>query len=239
MAGFFRQTAQRARASGSQLHSSAALPYSAAREAQGEGPWLDDALSASANTTRVAGAVVPGTSIAPPAPLRARADRETQPLPRKSRRSTSAPKNKVSKPAPRSNARVSRTPRSIVEHVVSLAPPPSPRQAATTSVPQLDPIAAGQVPTSTPLTPSATPRKNKPVRPQSRVQQHAARKKTASPRQQAQATPPEVHIHIGRVELTGNTATASGSKRESAGDRRPLSLDDYLQQRRTRRTGAP
>src|SRR5688500_12791447 len=124
MAGFFRQTAQRARASGSQLHSSAALPYAAAREAQGEGPWLDDALSASANTTRVAGPVVPGTSIAPPAPPRARDDRETQPLPRKSRRSTSAPKNKVSKPAPRSSARVSRTPRSIVEHVVSLAPLP-------------------------------------------------------------------------------------------------------------------
>lgn len=240
MAGFFRQIAQRAQASGSQLHSSAALPYAAARESQGEGPWLDDALGASANTARNAGATATGSSIAPHVPLRARDARETQPLPRKARRSASIPKNKTAKPAPRPSARTSRTPRTIVEHVMSIAPPPPLRQAPTTFPPQVAaPIAAAHTPTRTPLTPSSTLRKNKPVRPQSRVQQYAARKKTASPGPQSKASAPEVHIHIGRVELTANTATASVSKRESASDRRPLSLDDYLQQRRARRTGTP
>ena len=244
MAGFFRQTAQRAHASGSQLHSSAALPYAAAREAQGAGSWRDDTLGAPADARSVGvgvGVAAAGSPTATNALLRTRDDKETQPLPRKARRSAPIPKNRTVRPSPRSNARASKTLRSIVEHVISIAPPASPPQAKTAFLPQvMTPAAATHTSGSTTPTPSSTLRKNKPVRPQSRIQKHAARKKAASPAQQIQANAPEVHIHIGRVELTANTTAASVPKRESASDRRPLSLDDYLQQRRSsRRTGTP
>ena len=44
---------------------------------------------------------------------------------------------------------------------------------------------------------------------------------------------PEVHIHIGRIELTAATAApAGGGGRASSPGRKPMSLDAYLQQRR-------
>ena len=45
----------------------------------------------------------------------------------------------------------------------------------------------------------------------------------------AQAAP-EVHIHIGRIELTA-IAPSRPARRESAASRKPMSLDEYLQHR--------
>lgn len=44
-------------------------------------------------------------------------------------------------------------------------------------------------------------------------------------------TAPEVHIHIGRIELTAATP-AKTPQRETAATKAPMSLDQYLQQRR-------
>lgn len=50
---------------------------------------------------------------------------------------------------------------------------------------------------------------------------------------------PEVHIHIGRIELTAVTQPAQG-KREAAVARKPMSLDEYLRQRGSKASsGAP
>lgn len=50
--------------------------------------------------------------------------------------------------------------------------------------------------------------------------------------QRAEAeTAPEVHIHIGRIELTA-VAPSKPDRRESASTKKPMSLDEYLQHRR-------
>lgn len=41
---------------------------------------------------------------------------------------------------------------------------------------------------------------------------------------------PEVHIHIGRIELTAATPAPAAPRREAA-TRKPMSLDDYLRSR--------
>ncbi|TPQ34855.1 hypothetical protein C2U70_16020 [Bradyrhizobium guangdongense] len=46
------------------------------------------------------------------------------------------------------------------------------------------------------------------------------------------APPPDVHIHIGRVELTAITPAATPARREpAAAAKKPMSLDEYLRQR--------
>jgi hypothetical protein len=48
----------------------------------------------------------------------------------------------------------------------------------------------------------------------------------------AKPVAPEVHIHIGRIELTAATAAhARGGGRDSGPERKPMSLDAYLQKR--------
>lgn len=51
----------------------------------------------------------------------------------------------------------------------------------------------------------------------------------------ASASVPEIHIHIGRVELTALQAASAKSTPRNIG-KRPMSLDDYLRQRDERRT---
>lgn len=51
------------------------------------------------------------------------------------------------------------------------------------------------------------------------------------PRNANAAAAPEVHIHIGRIELTA-TAPVKAPKREATPVKKPMSLDEYLQQRR-------
>ena len=55
--------------------------------------------------------------------------------------------------------------------------------------------------------------------------QHGRRTQAAD----AQAAP-EVHIHIGRIELTA-IAPSKPARRESVADKKPMSLDEYLQHR--------
>lgn len=239
MAGFFRQTAQRAQASGSRLHSSAALPYAAARDRLGEtAPWTDDAPNGPvASAPRQARAVAENTS--PAAPAAVSNEVAAKPSPRKTRRAASVPKSKA-KPVPRTNARIAKTPRSIVERVMSLAASaslrPAPASLAPQPAPSADPV---PLPATTAPLPAATIRKSKPLKPQSRLQRSAGTKGVGASARRPQAAAPEVHIHIGRVELTTNASAAAAPKRSAASERRPMSLDDYLQQRRSRRAGGP
>lgn len=238
MAGFFRQTAQRAQVSGSRLHSSAALPYAAARDMQGEtSPWADGALSgpvaAAPPRTRIS-----APSASSPAPAAASHDVAAKPSPGKARRTAPVSKSKA-KPTARPNVRAAKTTRTIVERVMSLAASAS-LHPSPTARPQ--PAAAAK-PTTLPAMIAASPpaavRKNKPLKPQTRLQRNADAKRSAASGRRQPAAAPEVHIHIGRVELTANTPAPAAAKRPAASERRPLSLDDYLQQRRSRRAGSP
>lgn len=238
MAGFFRQTAQRAQASGSRLHSSAALPYAAARDRLGEAAsWTDEALSAPvAGAPRLARAA---ENASPAAPAAIPHGIAAKPSPRKVRRTNPVPKSKA-KPAPRANTRTAKTPRAIVERVMSLAASASLRPAPAPIAPPPAPAAEpAPLPAAISPLPAAAMRRNKPFKPQTRLQSNAGAKRTGASARRAQAAAPEVHIHIGRVELAANAPAAAAPKRSAAGERRPLSLDDYLQQRRSRRAGGP
>ena len=239
MAGFFRQTAQRAQASGSRLHSSAALPYAAARDMLGETtPWTDDALSGSvAGTPRRAQTAA--ANVSPAARAAASHEVAAKPLPRKSRRATTVPKSKA-KPASRTNARIAKTPRSIVERVMSIAASASLRPAPAPLAPQPAPSAdQAPLPGAIAPLPTTATRNNKPLKPQTRLQRNASTKRAGASVRRPQAAAPEVHIHIGRVELTASAPITPAPKRSSASERHPLSLDDYLQQRRSRCAGNP
>lgn len=104
---------------------------------------------------------------------------------------------------------------------------------------QRDHLGAMLTPSSSPLRPSISHQDHtaSPLRPisvvASRPSPPQARKEVnAQARREAEAAP-EVHIHIGRIELTAVTPPLAG-KRESAATKKPMSLDEYLQ-RQSRR----
>jgi hypothetical protein len=73
-------------------------------------------------------------------------------------------------------------------------------------------------------------------RPDSQPPQTRPRSRTNEPSQASTANPaPEVHIHIGRVELTALQAPVVKNAVRSAA-KKPMSLDDYLRQRDGRRS---
>lgn len=236
MAGFFRQTAQRAQASGIRLHSSAALPYAAARDRSGESvSWTDDAQDGPvANAPRRAQAAVSVPAAAPPA---ASHDVAARPSLRESPRTAAVPESE-GEPAPPTMIRSARTTHSIVERVISLAASESPRPSPALSTQEPAPR-AGPVPLPATISPRPTAalRNDEPFKTQTRVQRDTVAKRAGGMVRRPQATAPEVHIHIGRVELTANAPAPAAPKRATANERRPLSLDDYLQQRRSRRPG--
>ena len=93
---------------------------------------------------------------------------------------------------------------------VTLTPPSS----------SLRPSISRQDHTSSPLRPISVVA-SRPSPPQARSEANA------QARREAEAAP-EVHIHIGRIELTAVTPPPAG-KRESAATKKPMSLDEYLQ----------
>jgi len=66
-----------------------------------------------------------------------------------------------------------------------------------------------------------------------------ARSRPASPSKKSAASGAthDVHIHIGRVELAAISAPAP-AKRAASSDKRPMSLNEYLQHRRSPNTGS-
>ena len=71
-----------------------------------------------------------------------------------------------------------------------------------------------------------------PARPIPRATRLGRRQERAAPEPAADAPPPppDVHIHIGRVELTA-IAPPQPARREPANTKKPMSLDEYLRRR--------
>jgi hypothetical protein len=105
---------------------------------------------------------------------------------------------------------------------------------------RLDPASTAAAPPAAPTARAAdqrqAPRISTPLRPAA----IAARAPVASgtprmeSRSDAEPPAPEVHIHIGRIELTAAAAPPAAKKPREARTRRAMSLDEYLQQRSRR-----
>jgi hypothetical protein len=79
----------------------------------------------------------------------------------------------------------------------------------------------------------ADPPRRQPVRPAPRAARFGRRapeRVAPEPAVDAPSPPPDVHIHIGRVELTA-VATPQPARRESVSAKKPMSLDEYLRRR--------
>jgi hypothetical protein len=73
-----------------------------------------------------------------------------------------------------------------------------------------------------------------PVAP--RIATRLARNRPAGDPSEARlAAAPDVHIHIGRVELTAITPAAPARRESAANGKKPMSLEEYLR----RRSGRP
>ncbi|MFC5569074.1 hypothetical protein ACFPN1_03205 [Lysobacter yangpyeongensis] len=241
MAGFFRQLAQRVHAPAARLHSSAALPYSGARDTPGDAD-ADTWPAALPDTSRSLRVDV-SNHIAParPAgntPAKSPSSRRDG---TKRSRATTNPVRARSKPSPRPAERERRTPRSIVEQVVALMPALAPRPPVAPSIAAARPAAASTAPpgAAQPSVPATRRRHKAPMGTSARAASATRTKSIVAPRRQMPPAAPDVHIHIGRVELTAGSTAPAAPRRESPAERRPMSLDDYLRQRRAGRTGSP
>jgi hypothetical protein len=86
-------------------------------------------------------------------------------------------------------------------------------------------VAVHQVIADTPRRQSA-----RPVPRATRLGRRGPERVAAEPAADAPLPPPDVHIHIGRVELTA-IAPPQPARREAANTRKPMSLDEYLRRR--------
>jgi len=235
MAGFFRQVAQRALQPTTQLHSAAALPYAATRDAGGDDGSAGLEWSAPAAETKPA-----GIAAADPLPkilaLRREplATREAATATRTSSRPATGNKKTRSVRSPSRKPRASAKPAKRIEPIPRSSTEPG-RPIAVKG--DLSPVAAFKPETAqVDAARQARPAHRRPTRAQVRA---APRSRPASPSKKSAASGAthDVHIHIGRVELAAISAPAP-AKRAASSDKRPMSLNEYLQHRRSPNTGS-
>ncbi len=229
MAGFFRQLAQQALQPALRLHSTAALPYSQVQESGIEVLETGLPISNSRHSERSEESAV--RSVLPPAPeqqtsrLRlGMADENEPPIGQPDRNTDEPPlpRPAVFRPssAPDRQAlaggalEASQTRISIVPH----------------AAPRVEQHKADNVATPSERPAVLQPKILRPAPPAIRPQRPPSQSEFA-PSQRRTAPAPEVHIHIGRIELTAVPPPAA-PRRESASGKKPMSLDEYLQRRR-------
>lgn len=231
MAGYLRHLADKARQPESALHAARALPlFGRSQSNLVDEQTNEDAMA----PPPVARARDPGQGAAT-----LRMDLRT------ADRSTAEPA--LREPSPRDVddrkvTRVSTTPApkaadANVRAAHPQAPSPLPEPAAKATeqhsrAPRLPGTGPGPLP-STPHPERASPptaTAPKMHLPEARPPQPAADRTQAKARPPSIATTTEVHIHIGRIELSA-VASDKPVKTEARGGKKPLSLDEYLKQR--------
>lgn len=229
MAGYFRQLADRVLDPVPGLR-----PLAIAMGAQTREPDVEDVLSSIRNIADPSGIAI--RDVADPAPDRASRDASAVPLapatdsiagrPGDESRLGEDTHRTVMLPQPRDEAP---TPPALHGFL-----PPSPENTRKRAPLIARDEAPARVESTVPHRPPSvkhapSPRRALPdaLRPTSirTNPQHDRRTQVAD----AQAAP-EVHIHIGRIELTA-VAPSRPARRESAATRKPMSLDEYLQHR--------
>ncbi len=244
MAGFFRRLAEQALLPTPQLRSAAAAPYAQTEQwgsEESEGlPSIDSLRPESTagdlprelesdNRLRVASGMATSPEVEP-------VEEASRPAPA---RRHNKPTN-IEAATPRVPW-ISDTQDASARDMRPMEPPAKPTPSRTTTLEH--PIGNGvQKPPhrSSPLrpetsqlriTPAATPRASQPqLQPDLTTRIPTAGTDSA----------PEVHIHIGRIELTAVSPPAA-PRRESVSTKKPMSLDEYLQRRHRAKdgTGAP
>ena len=221
MAGYLRQLARRALNPGSPLHSMAALPYAEPPEwAQDAEPVTADSVSMAPSLEtprRVAAAASQEARAMPLAPRAARAERIHAAIDRP------AGADAVTEPTQARALDAERRPRPAASED-GKAPVLAQRRETPAPIISEAEHQAAETPRQAPRTEparrstAAPPARERPPVP-SREQ-----------RPTAVEAAPEVHIHIGRIELTAAAPAPAAPRRETA-TRKPMSLDDYLRSR--------
>jgi len=224
MAGFFRQLAEQVLQSTPRLHSTAALPFARVPEAAIE--EMDDTALPYPRHSREGGNPVPLQPSQQSRWIPAFAGMTAQGVKVRREKKQRAAKGKKARPM-RSTAKS--------PPLKNAAPRPLPRELPTLNalaIARLDPAATtvGDKPPQHEAPPASTksPRR-RPTVVATRMPRSPSRPKPATPRKAVAASAPEVHIHIGRIELTATPTAAP--KRESAPMKKPMSLDEYLRQK--------
>lgn len=228
MAGYLRQLAETALHSAPRLHSTAALPYSRAPEALAEEGWAGGHAELKAkdllleSSPKRQNRVVPSFGAAAKE-IGTRSEKKRAVATKKKGRPARATKMQP----PRDNPAQPMLPRELP------ATKPQLTVSSVTTKPEQPTAAIVASPAVRELTPlPPKPPIRRPTVVSTRTLRAASRAKSTMPNRKSVATSaPDVHIHIGRIELTA-APLASAPKRESAPAKKPMSLDEYLQQRR-------
>lgn len=214
MAGFFRDLATRALAPRGNVHPISAAPYSPRAESD-----LPDAAvwPGATSTTAQAGAPRAATARMPaPDVQEARHDDEDD--------------ARVPDREPVTRAVRAGKTELHVEHAADREPRATDPQPANAPAVK-SPASASPTPAAARAPRITTPLRPAPVRARAPVAPAALRVESRS---DAEQSAPEVHIHIGRIELTAAPAPAPAKKPREAATRKAMSLDEYLQQRSRR-----
>jgi hypothetical protein len=116
----------------------------------------------------------------------------------------------------------------IAEKINNAAAEPALRTATQTSTTSADRRVVRE-PEPTSARRAESPRPHAESSPARRTPERNVRHRAEAER--AQAAPPDVHIHIGRIELTAVTAPAPTRRERPAATKPAMSLDEYLQLR--------
>lgn len=230
MAGYFHQLAQQALQPAPQLHPTAALPYSQAQDWRAEVSETPSPLPGDVDRIRES-AVTPTEQQTPrsrlgltmqdePAIRSTKPSLETTTVERHSPSPTTFrtthPSNSQAAPDEIADAPQIRT---SIASIASLAAPQAEQHVATSVAARPEQLAASPPeflrPTPAPVA----------IRPQRSASQ------SELPTSQRATPAPEVHIHIGRIELTA-VSPPTAPRRGSTPGKQPMSLDEYLQSRR-------
>lgn len=234
MAGFFRQVAQRALQPTTHLHSAAALPYGSARDAGGDEGTTGLEWSAPAAEKKSV------DTAADPLPKILALQREPFATREAATASRASSPPATGKKKSRSVRSPSRKPRPSAKPAKRIEPIPSPLSTEPTRLiavkGDLSPVAAIKPETArVDAVGHARPAHRRPTRAQVRA---APRSRPASSKKSAASgATNDVHIHIGRVELAAINAPAP-AKRATSTEKRPMTLGEYLQHRRSPNAGS-
>lgn len=227
MASYLRQLAETAVHSAPRLHSTAALPYSRAPETLTEEDWAGGPPELKAKDLFLESPHNNQSKVLPSfgrtAKVGTRSEKKRPAVTKKKGR----PVRTTKLQPPRDNQAQPILPREL-----SALKPQLPTSSVTTK-PDKSTAAIVASPAVSELAPMPPkPPSRRPTVVSTRTLRAASRSKSTMPNRKSVATSaPDVHIHIGRIELTA-APSPSTPKRESAPAKKPMSLDEYLQQRR-------
>jgi len=226
MSGYLTRIAERAVNAAPIVHANASLPFFGSAEALP----MEEAFAAEADAgpTRRMPATRAADVLAPPADAESRAPVPRKPVTTPVGPPSVAPSDSFGRAPAEDPSR---------EHVTTTLEPPAPTRgltATTSRAPTPEPRQSGDRGVAEPRAGRATETPTVPG-PQPRAAAALARiqPEASTLRNWRDGAEPEVHIHIGRIEVTALPEAVPPRKKAASG-KKPMSLDEYLQGRARR-----